>query len=360
MEIKEYISYVYQTVNPYVGIHSIEEILIKNEYVVVIENDNYIGILTPCDLIKRPHKIVIDCLTEKKHISSNDTLLSVLDKFDNNQCSALPVFHEDRFVGVIEKHDLINKLKQKINELYSKSIISQNLKSAFIHNLSHEIRTPLNGLLGFLDLVSNIKTKENIADEKQNNKIIRSCADRFLLVMNDLIDLSLINSGDNIKIFKENFKIEEIFSDLKEFFETSELILNKKTSIQYINPDISFNILSDRKKIKHILYHLIDNAVKFSNDGKVNFGYEKEDKNIVFFVINNGSQISEEIKDKIFEDFYKQSNFDNEFSDGIGIGLSIVKKLSELLGGKVDFKTNKTETTFYITLPLRLEMEVYI
>jgi len=353
MEIKNYISNLYQTVHPYDGIHSIEEKFLEKDYLVVVNDNEYLGILTSCDLIKHPHKIVIDCLTEKEHISADETIISVLDKFNKNQCPALPVFQENRFIGIIEKYDLINKLKLKINELYSKSIISQNVKLSFLSNLSHEIRTPLNGILGFLEIISKLNAEDFKAEGESHCDIIRSCADRFLLIMNDLIDLSLINSGDDIKILRENIRIENIFSDLKEFFETASSILDKKVFIHYINPDTSFTILSDGKRIKHILYHLIDNAIKFSNNGIVKFGYEIDNQNIVFFVTNKGSQINEEKRNKIFEAFYKQDTINNKDSSGLGIGLPLVKKISELLGGKIDFATNETETTFYVILPLR-------
>jgi len=352
MEIKNCISNSFQTVQPYEGIHMIEGMLLEKEYLVVIDDDKYLGILTTCDLVKHPHKIVIDCLTEKEHISSDETIISVLDKFKKNQCSALPVFQENRFVGIIEKYGLINELKLKINDLYNKALISENVKSAFLSNLSHEIRTPLNGLLGFLEIVSKLNPEEFKVEGESHCDIIRSCADRFLLIMNDLIDLSLIDSGDDIKILRENIRIEDLFSDLKEFFETASSILNKKVSIQYINPDTSLTILSDGKRIKHILYHLIDNAIKFSNDGKVKFGYEIKNQNIVFFVTNNGSQISKGEKNNMFKAFYKQYTRNDEISDGLGLGLPLVKKMSELLGGTVDFVSNETETTFYVTLPL--------
>jgi signal transduction histidine kinase len=360
MRIKDFISVGYRTVHPYEGICSVKETLLEKGFLVVVDNYEYIGILTPSDLIIHPHKIVIDCLTDKEHIHINETFVSAIDKFNRSKSSVLPVFWEKKFIGVIEKQELIIKLKLKIDELYKKSLISQKVKSAFMDNLSHEIRTPLNGLLGFLDIITEINTEDSNVNLDVNGESIRSCANRFLLIMNDIIDLSLLNSGDKIKIFKEDIRIEDLFSDLKEFFASSSVKLNKKTSVRYNNPDISLNIFSDRKKIKHILYHLIDNAIKFSDDSMVEFGYKIENHNIVFFVTNNGSQIDEKIRDKIFEAFYKQDTINNRISDGIGIGLTLVKKMTEILGGKVNFTTNQTETTFYVTLPLVLEMETCV
>jgi len=349
MEIKDYISDLYPKVTPCEGINSIEGKLLESEYLVVIDKDEYVGILTPWDLIKRPHKIVIDCLTTKEHIMADDAIISVFDKFRRNKCSVLPVFQENEFIGIIEKNSLINKLKSQVNQLYENLIISQNLKSSFLNSLSHEIRTPLNGVLGFLEIMSDFDIEDFKVNGESHYEIIKKSADRFLLVMNDLVDLSLIDSGDKIKITKERVIIEPIFLDLKELFEASTSISNKEVSVQYINPDTSMTICSDRKKIEHILYHLIDNAIKFSTEGKINFGYNLNLQSITFFVTNDGTLVDE--KGQIFEAFYKQSK-NKEYSEGLGIGLALVKKMTELLGGTVDYSATKTETTFNVTLPL--------
>ncbi len=356
MEIKNYILKLYPTVHPFDGVNSIEEKLLEKGYLVVIDDNKFQGVLTPYDLIKHPHKIVIDCLIEKEHLFADETFISVLDKFNKNQCPALPVFQENKFIGIIEKHSLIDILEIRINELYNKSIISQKVKMSFLHNISHEIRTPLNGLLGFLEVISELAIEDFKTGGEEYYDIIRKSADKFLSIMNDLIELSLINSGDDIKVEKETVRIENIFSDLKEYFETITSVLNKNVSIHYANPDPSLIIISDEKKIKQILYHLIDNAIKFSDDNKVIFGYKIENQNIVFFITNKGAQINENKKKKIFEVFEKQNISNDECASGLGIGLPLVKKLSELLDGKIDFVTNETQTTFLCTLPLRKHM----
>lgn len=355
MKIKNYILNSYTTVNAFAGINSIEKALLKNGYVVVInDNEKFQGILTPVDLIKRPHRIVIDCLTKKEHISADEAMVSVLDKFDKSHCPALPVFKEDKFIGIVERHNIVDRLRIKTNELYSKSLISQDVKNSFLNNLSHEVRTPLNGLLGFLEIISKLDKEDIKTKGEEYYNIVKESADRFLLIMTDLIDLALFNFDDDIKVERENVYIEVIFSDLKEYFETTTLIYNRKISIHYKNPDSSFVFFSDGKKIKHLLYHLIDNAIKFSNDNsKVIFGYKIEDQNIVFYVTNNGPQITEDKKVKIFEAFEKQDTYKHELVAGLGIGLPLVKKLSELLEGKIDFVTNEIQTTFFCTLPIK-------
>jgi len=355
MEIKSYILNSYTTVLPFAGINSVEKDLLKNEYLVVINNDKeFQGILTPFDLIKRPHNIVIDCLTEKEHVFADETITAVFDKFKKNHCSALPVFKENKFIGIVEKHNIIDELRIKTNELYNRSIISQNVKNSFLNNLSHEIRTPLNGVLGFLEIISRLDKEDIKTKGEEYSNIVKKSADKFLLIMNDLIDLALMNFGDDIKVERDNVNVETIFSDLKEYFKNTTLLDNNNISIHYKNPDSSFSFFSDGNKVKHILYLLIDNAIKFSNDNnKVTFGYEVENQYIVFYVTNNGPQITEDKKKKIFDAFEKQDVNNNKLVSGLGIGLPLVKKLAELLGGKIDFVTNETQTTFYCSIPVK-------
>jgi len=355
MEIQKYILNSYPTVAPFTATLTIEEQILKKGYVAIIDNDNkFHGVLSICDLINRPHKLVIDCLTEKVKLYTNDTISSCFDKFNNSLCPALPIFRKNEFIGIVEKQNIVDSLKIEIQELYDKSIISQKVKQSFLNNLSHEVRTPLNGLLGFLELVSEL----NIDDKKSENNvqynIIRESADRFLLIFNDLIDLALLNSNDNLAVEKHKISIVNIFMDIKKYFELAILASNRNISIDYVNPDSSLVIVTDEKKIKHILYHLIDNAIKFSFDNeKVYCGYKIENKNIVFFVKNKGFKIPKEKKEQIFEIFEKQNYHNNEFVEGLGIGLPLVKKLSKLLNGEINFVSNKTQTTFFVTIPLK-------
>ena len=352
MSIKDLISDSYCTVHPYEGIDSVENELINNDYVVVSQNDQYIGILTPCDIIRRPHKIVIDCLTEKEHVSPDDNIKDVLVKFSKNKCIALPVFSNNDFIGIVEKHKLFDKLENKINDLYNKSVISEKIKFSFLCSLSHEIRTPLNGLLGFLEIIERIEPGDFVKDGKSSCEIVRVCADKFLSVMNDLIDFSMLTSGENINISREPVFPTEVFNDIKEFFDTSSAILRREVSIVSVSSDPSFNFSSDRKRIRQIIYHLIDNSVKYTTDGFVKFGFNHDDHSVLFYVKNSGRIINDEEKETMFNFFRRRTDFEPRHTDGIGFGLPLVKELAGLLGGKIDFVSDADETTFYVTLPL--------
>ena len=356
MEVKKYISETYPTVGPFEGINSIESKLLKYRYLVVVDDDKeFHGILTPCDIIEHPHKIVIDCITKKESVSFNDTTLTVLDKFRINQCFALPVFNENNFIGVIEKNRILSDLEFKINDLYNRSLISKKAKTCFLNNLTHEIRTPLNGILGFIDIIADLNIDDLKIQNEQFSNLIKKAADRFLLIMDDLIELSLLHAGDDISIKKENVNIEKIFLELNDYFNELASLQNKKSTIIYSNPDYSLNIFSDEKRLKHILYHLIDNAIKFSANNKVIYGYElSTDKECIeFFVMNKGTEISEENRSKMFDIFDKQENIGIDLNFGLGIGLPLVKKLTEVLRGRIRLESNNNEITFFVNIPTK-------
>ncbi len=356
MDLKKYISDIYPTARPFEGINAIESKLLKYRYLVVVDDDKeFHGILTPCDIIEHPHKIVIDCITKKESVSFNDTTLTVLDKFRINQCFALPVFNENSFIGVIEKNRILSDLEFKINNLYNRSLLSQKAKTYFLNNLTHEIRTPLNSILGFIDIIANLNTDDLKSQNKQFSNIIKKSADRFLLVMDDLIELSLLHAGDDISIKKENVNIEKVFLELSDYFNELASLQNKKSTIIYANPDYSLCIFSDEKRLKHILYHLIDNAIKFSENNKVIYGYKLSDnkKHIEFFVMNESQEISEENRLKMFDIFDKQENIGNDLNFGLGIGLPLVKKLTEVLKGCIRFESNNNGITFFVDIPTR-------
>ena len=131
MKIDEFVLSSYPRVSPYAGVNTIEDILLSKRYVIAIENDEFYGILSPYDLIKRPKKIVIDCLTAKEKLSLGDSVIHALNKLSESNSPALPVFNENIFIGILEKEYLIEKIKLEVLDLYEQSKISYNLKDSF-------------------------------------------------------------------------------------------------------------------------------------------------------------------------------------------------------------------------------------
>jgi PAS domain S-box-containing protein len=230
---------------------------------------------------------------------------------------------------------------------------SDRLKSAFLANMSHEIRTPMNGILGFADLLKNPR----LSGEKQQKyiDIIERSGARMLNIINDIIDISKIEAG-LMKISKEttnvNDQIEYICSFFKIEAEAKSLNLTFKNDL----PREKAFLQTDREKLYAILTNLIKNALKYTNEGYVQIGYDylNEPENAVyrFFVKDTGVGIPDKKKHTIFERFVQVDNDKQKIREGAGLGLSITKAYVEMLGGNIWLESAEgSGTVFYFTLP---------
>jgi signal transduction histidine kinase len=234
---------------------------------------------------------------------------------------------------------------------YKNAQRSDQLKTAFLANMSHEIRTPLNAIIGFAKLVS---TKELTKDKKEHyTKLIDDNSKYLLKLVSDILDISLIESG-MLKIAFIKTDINELFLKLYRNFE--HLLGNtdnKKLKLLLDVPNENCYVETDNFRLEQIMSNLLDNAMKFTNEGYIRFGYFIEDNQIIFYVEDTGIGIKEELQPEIFSRFVKHDDESVvKFSRGTGIGLSLTKDLAKLLGGKIWFTSQYHEgSTFYFSLP---------
>jgi PAS domain S-box-containing protein len=236
--------------------------------------------------------------------------------------------------------------KQKAEE-------SDQLKSAFLANMSHEIRTPMNGIIGF----SGMLLRDNISEKKKKHfvNIINNSANQLLGIINDIIDISKLETGQqkvNAETFNLNHLIRETYSVFAPTAGDKELRFHYHTPLQ----DDSSYVHTDRVKLQQIINNLLNNAFKFTTEGKVEFGYEPMPDGIKFFVSDTGQGIPEEMQEKIFERFMQVPDPSGGSNGGTGLGLSISRGLAELLGGSIAINSKMDQgTAFYIELPLELQ-----
>jgi signal transduction histidine kinase len=347
MFIKEHVSNSYPIVNAYEGVSEVIDKLQENGFLVVFDEGQYLGVLTPSDILCRPHKLVIDCLSNKEKLESTDTLEVALNRLRKEETVALPVYSGERYEGVISKNYLIGMLHEQITELQQRVNAIQGIKTEFLKNLAHEIRTPLNGILPFIEILSTLDIDEIKENSDYINDQIRTNADRFLRAMNDLIDLSLIESGEAIKLKIDKTNIVSVFHKIKHNVKNSESYKDNKLSINDYIFDPTIELVTDCRALERILSHLVNNAVKFcSPNSTIRFGMDRlEDSKVVFMVENTGSKIDHE--KQIFEIFERRVNTDQNYSEGLGIGLSISKKLIERLGGSIQVKKRNDKKTVF-------------
>jgi len=232
---------------------------------------------------------------------------------------------------------------------------SNRLKSAFLANMSHEIRTPMNGILGF----SEILKKPNLSGEQQHKyiEIIEKSGKRMLNIINDIVDISKIEAGlmkMDIKESNINEQVEYIYTFFKPEVEAKGMQLFFKKTLQVIEATIK----TDREKLFAILTNLVKNAIKYSNEGSIEFGYEKKGDYLEFFVKDTGIGIPKDSQKSIFQRFNQVDITNKAARQGAGLGLSITKAYIEMLGGKIWVESEEgIGSTFYFTLPYNPELK---
>jgi signal transduction histidine kinase/ActR/RegA family two-component response regulator len=257
-------------------------------------------------------------------------------EYETDQCS-------------IYKQALQNS-ENRLSEL-SRGIVDK-LKSAFIANVSHEIRTPMNSIVGFTNLLA-----EDDLTKKQKLEYISYINDSSMLLINlieNIIDIAKIEAGQ-LKIKSEPVHLEKVLLELNSMF--SQEIINKgldKIEIKYTNIDDDKNIVirTDKYRFRQVMICLLSNAIKLTPHGLIEYGYEITDNNIKLFVKDSGIGIHADKLDLIFDRFeYSRDEYYAEFSSA-GIGLSLAKKLVELMGSNLIVKSEvDVGSTFYFELP---------
>lgn len=255
-----------------------------------------------------------------------------------------------------EKNKKIKAQNEEYKHLNEELIIAKNqaeesdkLKTSFLANMSHEIRTPMNGILGFAGLLKDPLLTGD--EQKKYIDIIEKSGARMLNIINDIIDISKIESGlIKVKMTDSNIndQIEYIYTFFKPEVESKGMQLSRVKSLSSIDSIIK----TDREKVFAILINLVKNAIKYSNEGSIEFGYIKKGKYLEFFVSDTGIGIPKNRQKAVFERFIQADIEDKMATQGAGLGLSISKAFVEMLGGKIwlDSELGK-RSTFYFTIP---------
>lgn len=251
--------------------------------------------------------------------------------------------HVIRYTGITINNTKWEKMIQQLKELKEKAELSDRLKSAFLANMSHEIRTPLNAIVGFSELMV---TCNDPGEKEEYINIIQSNNELLLRLINDILDLSKIESGI-IERRKENFNLTKVCSELFTTIRAKMTNLNVKLRLDDSNPDCW--VLLDRNRLKQVWMNFLSNAIKCTKSGYIKIGYTIERGGLRIYVEDTGIGIPEDLHDKVFTRFEKL----NEFSQGTGLGLTISRAIVEAAGGEVSFtSTHGVGSTFWAWLPL--------
>lgn len=240
--------------------------------------------------------------------------------------------------------------EQKLQKALYEAQESERLKSTFLSTISHELRTPLNAVIGFSDLIDE---SMDIAEAANLSKMIFKSGNHLLEILNDIFALSMLEEGTMI-LFKEEHDLHTLLDEVQEFIFLEKRKMNKKELELVFNFDTNKNpqINTDQKHFKQVLIHLLKNAIKYTKKGVVELGYNIVPNAYEFYVKDTGIGISVEKQKHIFDHFRQLDDRHTREYEGLGIGLSIAKTLSENLGGEISVKSEEGKgSTFYFMVP---------
>lgn len=246
----------------------------------------------------------------------------------------------------------VEEINIKLKQALEKATESDRLKSAFLSTISHELRTPLNAIIGFSEIIDKDVPKEEIIDYV---KMINKSGHNLFEIIEDILDITDIESRKS-EIVKTEFQVNSIFDEIASVIES----IKEKEEKKHIEIKLKFPadakdlmIISNKSKIKKVLIHLFKNAFKFTEKGYIEYGFKPEKDKIVFYVKDTGVGIPENKQNIIFDKFRQVDDSHTRKFGGMGIGLTLVKKLIELLDGKIWFDSVEGEgATFYFSIPI--------
>lgn len=272
----------------------------------------------------------------------------------NEKGEVIRMFGSHRDITTLKKTQLeLQEQNEKLIIAKEKAEESDHLKTEFLNNMSHEIRTPMNGILGFSQMLS----EPNLDIKKRNNfvNIIQNSGNQLLQIIDDILEISKLGTKQ-VKVIDEEVCLNDV---LLELFSIFDIKAKENRTPLYLKKSLSdkqSTITTDKTKLNKILGNLIENALKFTSTGFIEFGYRLKNVNeqllLEIYVKDTGIGIKEEYHEQIFERFAQAEKELTKKVGGLGLGLSIAKENTELLGGKISLNSQLNGgSTFFITIP---------
>ena len=245
------------------------------------------------------------------------------------------------------KDMLMNSLEQQkiveseLRVAKEKAEESDHLKSAFLANMSHEIRTPLNAIVGFSGLLA---MAENYEERDEYINIINNNNELLLQLINDILDLSKIEAN-TLEFVYSDIDINQLLCDIEQ---TSRLKAADGVQVSFVEKLPHCIIRTDKNRLSQVVTNFINNAIKFTKEGSIYFGYKHKENNLYFYVSDTGCGIDKDVKDSVFQRFVKLDSF----AQGTGLGLSICQMIVHKLGGEIGVDSEPGQgSTLWFTLP---------
>ena len=231
--------------------------------------------------------------------------------------------------------------EQALIEAKHRAEESDRLKSAFLANVSHEIRTPLNAIVGFSEVIAHTESE---CEREEYLDIVKANSNLLLHLINDILDLSRIESG-KMEFIDENIQMDELCEELRQMH---QMRIKNDVKIIFERPAASLTIVSDSHRLRQLYSNLISNAIKYTEKGAITFGYKLKGDMMEGYVRDSGSGIPAEKLNNVFGRFEKL----DLLKQGFGLGLSICKSILDKMGGEIWVESELgVGSCFYFLIP---------
>ncbi|MCV9926429.1 ATP-binding protein [Flavobacterium sp. LS1R49] len=334
MSITPFVNYDYVTLDAYAGVVTARRSDSIEKGIVVMEENEAIGILTSSDLAKKQHSIIIDCLTKKPIVGKTDKIADVLNLMDSSGQNVLMVYDKETFVGTISQNDIIYHLHSSL------SIQKQTMQWA-----AHDLKNPIASIRMISDMLqSNLKLIEN----KQLVDYLNQSCDFALKIIEDVLTTEQVIE-EEANYTNEDFDalIEKCITYFSKELEKKQIILSK---------DLNFgkSIKLDRQKFERAIHNLLSNSLKFTHEnGCINIATSMHDNRLKLVVKDNGIGIPKNLQDHIFDKFTQAKRMGTGGEQTTGLGMYLTKQIVELHGGTIEMESDgESGTSFLIFLNL--------
>lgn len=371
--IKKLLITDYEVVEPYVGVKCVDDNLIQSAFAVVMEDNKFLGILTPEGVIKHSHCLAIDCVRDKPLIQGDTEIEDVLELMKAENYSVLPVFEGEEFLGVVTLDRITDyylfeyrkELEAKIQHLESNKRLKEEIdrrkqaeeklkeinmaKDQFFSIVSHDLKNRFNTLHMSVYLLKNYHETLNKDALKENINILDGEVRKVYKFMENLLEWSRLQRG-KITYSPKIFNIKEVIEDNVNLYK--EKI--KLKEIDWVNRiETEVFVYADANMINTVVVNLLDNALKFTpNGGGIEVIVREKETFVEVVVVDTGMGIPQENIDKIFQFDKHSSTKGTDGEKGTGLGLSLCKEFVEKNGGEIWVESQEGEgSVFTFTLP---------